>query len=222
MPETLPSQELISVSEIREGTLILKSGGLRKVLLASGVNFELKSSEEQEILLAGFQEFLASLDFSVQVVIHSRKINLDDYLAEIETLGEKEESELLKIQTQEYVNFVRSFLELYSVMDKKFFVAVPYEPVELSKEAVKGGVSKLLKRQAPTFTPALTEETFRRHHEQLLTRQEQVASGLSRIGIQAIPLETEELIELVHSLYNPTLREKRKLEPFPLSPEPRS
>ncbi|MBI2633903.1 MAG: hypothetical protein HYW80_01170 [Parcubacteria group bacterium] len=210
MAEALPSQQLISVNEIREGTLVVKGGGLRKVLLAGGVNFELKSEEEQGVLIGGFQELLASLDFSFQVVVHSRKINIDEYLSKVEESAEKEPNELLKIQTQEYINFVRSFTETYSVMEKKFFVVVPYDLIELTKETVRAGFGRLLKRQAPSLMmEALSPEDFSRHQAQLLTRQEQVMGGLARLGINAIALGTEELIELIYNLFNPAEKEKR-------------
>jgi len=220
MAEVLSSQELVSISEIRQGTVVLKTGGLRRVLLAAGVNFELKSQAEQEVLVTGFQEFLTSLDFAIQIIVHSRKINIDDYLKEIETLSEKETNELLKLQSQEYITFVRSFLDLYRVMEKKFFVVVPYDPVEISARAVRGGLSKILKRQAPTFAPEiLSEDDFRRYQNQLLTREEQVVAGLARLGIKTIPLGTEELIEVYHSLYNPKEREKKTLATPYAAPE---
>jgi hypothetical protein len=213
MPESLPSQQLLSVDRIRGGTLLVKGGGLRSVLLASGLNFALKSEAEQQAIIAGFQEFLSSLDFSLEVVAHSRRVNIDDYLNYISEITQSETNELMKLQAQEYLSFVRSFLDLYSVMEKKFFVVVPYNPVTVTKESLKGGVSQILQRQKPTVTVTeFSAEEFARHQAQLQTRVDEVRSGLERLGIRVIPLGTEELIELLYNLYNPQAREKQKLE----------
>lgn len=208
MPEALPSQQLISVEQIRDGVAVVRGGGLRLVLETTGVNFALKSEAEQNALLAAFQEFLASLDFSIQFVVHSRRVNIDKYLAGIAAQTEKETNELLKLQTQEYLNFIRSFVELYSVMDKKFFVVVPYDPA-IQKEVVTGGIAKLLKRgQAPVVETKYSDEEFSRHLSQIETRRDQIIGGLERLGIALKPLGTEELIELFYNFYNPVAREK--------------
>jgi len=207
MPEALPSQQLISVEQIRDGALVVRGGGLRLVLQSTGVNFALKSEAEQNSLLAAFQQFLASLDFSIQFVVHSRRVNIDKYLADIAAQTEKETNELLKLQAQEYLSFIRSFVELYSVMDKKFFVVVPYDPT-IQKEVVAGGIARFLKRgQAPAIETKYSDEEFRRHLNQLETRRDQVIAGLERLGIEIKQLGTEELIELFYNFYNPAARE---------------
>lgn len=209
MPEALPSQQLISINEIREGIIVLKTGGLRRVLLASGLNFELQSEEERNTTIAGFQQLLFGLDFSLECTIHSRKIDINAYLAYIREAIEKETNELLRVQAEEYMKFVQSFVELYGVMEKKFFVVVPYDPAELRPEALGGQLKSALKGRPPaaaliTYTP----QEFERHREQLETRVNQVADGLTRLGINTIPLETEDLIELFHHIYNPAATEK--------------
>lgn len=220
MSEALPSQQIVSIEQVREGVLIVKGGGLRSVLLSSGVNFALKSEAEQQAIIAAFQEFLASLDFSIQFVTHSRRINIDKYLAEVEEVTRTETNDLLSLQSQEYLKFIRSFVELYSVMEKRFFVVVPYDPT-VRVEAVKGGMLRFLKRgKAPIVETHYSDEEFRRHVGQLGTRRDQVISGLQRIGIQTVPLATEELIELYYNFYNPMAREKRaRTEPSPFNRE---
>jgi len=175
----------------------------------------LKSDAEQEALTMMFQGFLSSLDFSIQVAVHSRKINIDEYLAGIEERAAQETNELLRLHAEKYIEYVRSLLEIANIMEKKFFVAVPYDPVEVSAEAVKGGIAKLIKRQAPTLAPeVMTEEHFARYQAQLRVREEQVTAGLGRLGIPTVPLGTEELIEAIYNLYNPSLQEKKALERF--------
>ncbi|MFN7088373.1 MAG: hypothetical protein ACK4NX_00905, partial [Candidatus Paceibacteria bacterium] len=159
-----------------------------------------------------------SLDFQIEVVLHSRKINIDDYLRDIEEIASRETNELLKLQSEQYVSFVRDLLGLSNIMEKKIFVVVPYDPVEITPEAVKGGLSKLMGRQPPTLAPKiLSEEDFARYHNQLITRQEQVMAGLARLGIATTPLGTEELIEVIHNLYNPIAKEKGALKRFPIA-----
>lgn len=209
MPESLPSQQLISIDQIKDGVIVLKSGGLRRVLLASGLNFELLSEDERNSLVAGFQQLLFSLDFSLECVIHSRRVDIDTYIAYIREAVAKETNELLRIQAEEYMKFVRSFVDLYGVMEKKFFVVVPYDPAELSAAAVGGQLKSVLQKRPPaTARIAYSAEEFERHRLQLETRVDQVAQGLDRLGIRTIALATEDLIELFHHIYNPAAAEK--------------
>jgi type IV secretory pathway VirB4 component len=209
MPESLPSQQLISIDQIKDGVIILKGGGLRRVLLASGLNFELMAEEERNSIVAGFQQLLFSLDFSLECVIHSRRVDIDSYLAYIREAVANETNELLRVQAEEYMKFVRSFVELYGVMEKKFFVVVPYDPVTLSPSAVGGQLKSVLQKRPPaTATVRYSAEEFARHRQQLETRVDQVRHGLERLGIRTIPLTTEDLIELFHHIYNPAAAEK--------------
>jgi type IV secretory pathway VirB4 component len=209
MPEALPSQQLISIDQIKDGVIILKTGGLRRVLLASGINFELLAEDEQNSIIAGFQQLLFSLDFSLECVIHSRRLDISSYISYIREAVEKETNELLRIQAEEYMKFVRSFVELYGVMEKKFFVVVPYDPVTLSAKEVAGQLKTALKKRPPPATIVrYSAEEFAQYRAQLETRVEQVIQGLERLGIRTIPLSTEDLIELFHHIYNPALAEK--------------
>jgi len=210
MPEaTGTTQQFVEIKEIKNGVLRLKKGGLRRVLMVGGINFDLKSEAEQTLILQSFQNFLNSLDFSLQFFIHSRKTNIASYLEKMEGRKNEEENELLKIQIGEYTNFIRSFVEQNAIITKTFFVVVPYEPVILSKE-MKGifGVLKGGQKKKETAS----EEVPPEHLEQLNHRVDQVVNGLSGIGLRAAPLENEELIELYYNLYNPQLVEKKELE----------
>ena len=115
-----PSQQFVPIKEIRDGVVYLKNGGLRQLLIVSGVNFELKSEAEQNLILGGFQNFINSLDFSVQIFVHSRKVNVDNYLAKMDMRKKDEQNELLKIQIEEYANFIRSFVDQNAIISKNF------------------------------------------------------------------------------------------------------
>ena len=202
------AQDFVQVKDIKEGVVLLKNGGLRKVVLVDGLNFDLKSEDEQSVITFAYQNFLNSLDFPIQINIHSRKLNVEDYLKRLDERQAKEESELLKTQIGEYREFIRSFVESNAVMTKSFFVVVPYDPVSLPSPN-----SSLL----PKFlgggktAPAPGDEILPRNREQLHQRAEQVVSGLRQVGLRAVSLEDPELLELFYNFYNPTTIEKKEL-----------
>ncbi len=218
--EAQPTQKFVEIELVKNGTVILKSGGLRQILLVSGVNFDLKSEEEQNMILGSFQGFLNALNFSIQILVHSRKLNINSYL---ETLAEREgrePNELLKNQISEYREFIRAFVAENDIMNKSYFVVVPYEPIKLpGGEAVTKGFFGLLKRKGvakPTErlpeADLKPEEQLEKHVEQLTHRTNQIIEGLNQVGLRAIPLNDEELIELFYNLYNPGAVEKKGLK----------
>jgi spore coat protein CotF len=176
--------------------------------MVSGINFELKSEEEQNIISYAYQNFLNTLDFSVQIVIHSRKLNIENYLNKLAERQSIETNELLKNQISEYIEFIRSFVELNAVMAKTFFAVVPYDPI-----VIPGGGKKILdffKFGSKAKTPIL-EESLEQKINQLNQRTEQVINGLSQIGLRVVALNDEELMELFYNLYNPETMEKKDL-----------
>ena len=207
--EAQPTQQFVDVEEIRDNVVILKSGGLRRVLMVSGINFELKSQEEQGVITYTYQGFLNTLDFSVQFVVHSRKLNIAVYLQKLKERQNEEPNELLKNQISEYVEFVRSFVEMNAVMAKTFFAVVPYDPI-----VIPSGGKKLLdifKLGGKGKTTPL-EQSMEQKTTQLEQRTDQAISGLSQIGLRAVVLNKEELIELFYNLYNPQTVEKKELQ----------
>lgn len=207
--EAQATQQFVDVEEVKDGTVILKGGGLRKILLVSGINFELKSEEDKNIILRAYQDFINSLDFSLQIIIHSRRLNIQGYLEGLAQRKETEENELLREQITEYSEFIKSFVEQSDIMGKSFFVVVPYDPVNISG---KGGLMSGL----PFFgskkdTSAEDLKTLNEQIEQLNQRADHVGVGLSGIGLRAVALNDAELIELFYNLYNPSATEKKGL-----------
>ncbi len=205
--ELARAQELVKVKDIKEGVVVLKNGGLRRVILVDGLNFDLKSEEEQNSITYAYQNFLNSLDFSIQIIIHSRKLNIEDYIEKLEKRETAEESELLKTQIAEYREFVRAFVETNAVMTKSFFVIVPYDPISipgstnsLMPKFLGGKIAKEENSKESSISPS--------HREQLHQRAEQVITGLRQVGLRAISLEDQELLELFFNFYNPTTVEK--------------
>jgi hypothetical protein len=195
-----PSQLLVPIKEIKEGVLVLKTGALRAVLLISSINFALKSHEEQEAIIVRFQEFLNSLDFSAQIIVQSRKLKMDKYLKRIKEMEKVQENELLRIQTAEYHNFIKELVSSMNIMNKTFYVIVPYSVGESAK---KKGILNLVKETAGKGSVQIGEQRFHQIKSQLWQRVDHIAASLSSMGIRAVPLNTEELIELFYKLYNP-------------------
>ena len=199
------TQQFLEIDQIKEGLLVLKNRSLRAVMMVSSLNFALKSEEEQSSIISAFQSFLNSLDFSCQIVIQSRRLNITGYLDGLKALEEKQENELLRIQTAEYRKFIEEIItgappsgRYGEIMSKSFFVVIPFDILEARRSLSPINLLKSSANQSP-----LTEEEFQRSKQQLWQRMEFVALGLRRCGLQVMPLTTPELIELFWSLHHP-------------------
>jgi hypothetical protein len=192
------TQQFVPVKEIRNGVIVLKDGGYRGVLICSSVNFGLKSEEEQHAITLGFQSFLNTLDFSIQIVVNSRRMDLRPYLALLEEKAPDQKTELMRIQLREYIGFVRSFADHANIMTKSFYTVVPYTPHLTTKSAVG-----FLRRAGASAKSSVAETSFEEGREQLEQRLALVTSGFSGTGIRAVPLGTEEIIELLYRSFNP-------------------
>jgi len=198
------TNDFIDVADIKESVAILKDGSLRSVIEVGSINFELKSPNEQTAIISAFQDFLNSIDFSLQIVINSRKLDIAPYLTYLEQLTGSIQHELLKIQAIEYSRFIKGLTELANIMSKKFYIIVPF--VIFVKPAGGKGIMDTFKSltSPSTYTKSLTEEEFRNYKMQIDQRVDLVSSGIGRLGISTRPLGKEELINLYKSLYNPT------------------
>lgn len=205
------AQEFLAVDSIRDGIIVLKGGhGFRSILMVSSFNFALKSADEQDAVTMQYENFLNSLDFPIQFVIHSRKLNITPYLETLKAREKEETNELLKIQIGEYTEFVRSFVELTNIVFKTFYVIVPFTPTIAEKAGVASFFSSIF--NAKKGVAAGSEEQFSEYKNQLLQRADAVAAGLRRFGLRCAALNTEELVELFYGLYNPGEAERQKLK----------
>lgn len=192
-PKKFPaSQDFMGVEQIRDGVLILRDKSLRGILFISSQNFALRSPAEQEGIIYQFQSFLNSLDFPCQIIAQSRRLNMTGYFDKLRELEQNQTNQLLKVQISEYRSFVEGLVKSGSIMTKNFYVSVPFYLMETS------GISVGQKLNAE-----LTEEGYQRAKNQLWQRMEFVALGLKRCGLQAIALNSEEIIESLWSLYHP-------------------
>jgi type IV secretory pathway VirB4 component len=198
-PSTL---EYVDVQEIRDGIIVLRDGSLRAVLTVSSINFELKSGDEQDAIIARYQQFLNSLDFPIQIVVSSRRINVAPYLETLKTREAAETNELMRMQIYEYRNFVKNLTEVQNIMTKSFFIAVPFFPVESNKKSVFSGLARMFHSDLVVRHKL---EQFDAYKSQLFQRVDHITAGLSGIGLRMVMLNTEEAIEMLYNAYNPTL-----------------
>ena len=206
MPTSASAQQFLAVDAIREDVIVLKDGSLRVVLMCSSFNFALKSSDEQDAVIFQYQNFLNALDFPLQFVVNSRRLNIEPYLESLAERQREEESELLRIQISEHIEFINPFVAAPNIMSKTFYVVVPFTPVSLRKQGIAAKTLALF--GIGRTDEAMDARIFEERKRQLWQRAGTVVEGLQRFGIRSVPLNTEELIELFYGLYNPTEFEK--------------
>lgn len=200
MPST---QDFLQFDHIREGVIVLRDGSVRAILRVSPVNFGLKSRDEQDAITYAFQDFLNSLDFDLQTMIHSQKMNIDPYLEDLRGRAQAQENELLRTQTEEYIDFIRSFVATTNIVAKEFYLVVPFTLLS-AKQKTAGPIRALpalFARRSETVRITPTE--FETEKSQLQQRVEFVRQNLTRIGLESRLLSTEEIVTLLWRLYNP-------------------
>ncbi|KKW35416.1 hypothetical protein A2852_01625 [Candidatus Adlerbacteria bacterium RIFCSPHIGHO2_01_FULL_54_23] len=201
------TQDFVPLKEVRDGVVILKDGSLRALLMASSINLALKSQDEQQAIIAQFQNFLNSLEFTVQFFIESRELDIRPYVALLEERLTAELDDLMKIQIREYVAFIKDFTQRANIMAKNFFIVVPYDPALIARG---GGITGALTNLIPAGSPqtSLNDEQFEQYRTQLEQRISVIEQGLVRTGVRVVKLGTEEAIELFYKLFNPGELEK--------------
>lgn len=204
-PTAKTSQEFVPIQEIRDGIVILRDGSMRSIILASSLNFALKSQDEQNSIIFQFQNFLNSLDFSVQMFIQSRKLDIRPYTTLLEGRYKEQVNDLMKIQTREYIEFIKTFVENTNIMSKSFFVVIPYTPPLLQKG--ESPLDKVFGKKKENVMIGNTE-AFNEHRSQLEQRVSVVEQGLVRCGVRVAQLGTEEVVELFYKIFNPGDTEK--------------
>jgi len=195
------TQEFVPIKEVRDGVIVLKDGGLRAIVLANSVNLSLKSDDEQKATILQFQSFLNTLDFAIQISVQSRRLDIRPYLLLLEERIKVQNEPLLKLQTKEYIEFIRNFTESVSIMTKSFFVVVPYTHTVLKSDS--GILKKLFGRKSQKEVKIASQEDFEEKRSQLEERVSVIQQGLSRCGIKSAQLGTEEIVEVFYKVFNP-------------------
>jgi hypothetical protein len=201
------TQEFVPLKEVRDGVVILKNGSLRSLLMASSINLALKSGDEQQAIIAQFQNFLNSLEFPVQFFIESRDLDIRPYVALLEERYAAELDDLMKIQIREYIVFIKDFTERANIMAKNFFIVVPYDPALIERGGGIAAISSLLPT-SKEVSSTISDEQFEQYRTQLEERVSVIEQGLVRTGVRVVKLGTEEVIELFYKLFNPGELEK--------------
>ncbi|MFA5162977.1 MAG: hypothetical protein WC441_00435 [Patescibacteria group bacterium] len=202
------TQDFLDIAEIKENTVVMKDGTLRAVLLASSINFALKSEDEQNAVVDSYIRFLNNLSFTLQIVIQSRELDIDNYLEYLRTKEKEQTNKLLKLQTGEYIEYIKELTSLGKIMNKRFYIIVPYNALSDKKKNFMAQLGEALK---PATSIKLKEKTFLRYQEMLNRRIDSVAGGLEAMGINVIRLDTQSLIELYYRTYNPETAKNQAL-----------
>jgi hypothetical protein len=206
---TASTQAHIPFSEIRDGIVLMKDGSMRAVLLVSSVNFALKSEDEQKGIVSNYVTFLNALDFELQIVIQSRKLSIEAYLEKLRRLAKQQDNELLRKQTIAYQSFVGKLVEDADIMDKKFYVVVPYSPTSKKKKNFWSHFQEVL---SPASRVKINQQKFEKYKTELERRVNQVVSGLQSVGLKTTLLDTQALIEVYYNNFNPITKQQRRIE----------
>ncbi|PJA92444.1 hypothetical protein CO134_00050 [Candidatus Kuenenbacteria bacterium CG_4_9_14_3_um_filter_39_14] len=204
------TQQYIDIAEIHDNTVILKDNTLVAVLLVSSINFALKSEEEQNAIIQGYISFINSLGFTIQIVIQSRRLNIDNYLEQLKIKEREQTNELLKIQIKEYGDYVGELVKLGDIMSKRFYVVIPYNPQEGTKQ--QGLFGRMFNSFKVVKLVSIKKEKFAKYRAELERRLNAVQSGLSSMMVNSQQLDTQSLIELYYNSYNPEVAERQKME----------
>ncbi|MBI4359939.1 MAG: hypothetical protein HY564_02510 [Candidatus Jacksonbacteria bacterium] len=210
MTKSSSTQQFLNIAEIKQDTLVLKDGTLRAVILLASHNFALQSEDEQNALVSAYVTTLNLLEHPIQVVIQSRKMNIDEYLNDLEEKARVQTNQLLKAQTEDYMKFVREIITLGNIMTKRFYAVIPYNPGGGSGR--RGFFRQLFGLFAPTKVIKLQEEKFKKYRAELQKNVNDVMSGFSNVNLNPLQLNTESLIELFYSTYNPAISQ---VQPIP-------
>lgn len=202
------TQRYLDIAEIRDDMVIMNDGTVRSVLLVSSINFALKSEDEQEAIISAYVTFLNGLDYPIQVVIQSRRMNIDAYIVALGAQEKLTQNELLRTQIVDYTAFVSQLVELGHIMQKRFYVVLPYDPLTNKKRGFMQRLSMVL---SPAAAARLNEKQLEDRREQLGRRTSMASGNLLSMGLQTARLDTQGLIELYYDAYNPDLFEAERM-----------
>ena len=202
------TQQYLDIAEIKEDTVIMRDGTLRAVLLISSINFALKSEDEQNAIISAYVSFLNNIDFPLQIVIQSRELNIDGYIETLKQKAKEQTNELLKIQTNEYMQYISELISMSKIMNKRFYIVIPYNPMS---DKQKHFFSRFFDIFKPGVLIRMKADKFKRRRLELTRRVDNVMSGLGSVGLNAVQLDTQSLIELYYNSYNPSTSTNQKL-----------
>lgn len=202
------TEKYLDIAEVKEETVIMRDGTMRAVMLVSSINFALKSEDEQNAIISAYVSFLNNIDFSLQIVIQSRELNIDNYIVTLKKKEKEQTNELLKMQTAEYIQYIQELISMSRIMNKRFYIVVSYNPLS---DKQRGFFSRMFDVLKPATLIKMKESDFQRRKVELARRVDNIISGLNSIGLQAVQLDTQSLLELYYNSYNPSTSANQKL-----------
>jgi type IV secretory pathway VirB4 component len=203
------TQQYLDILEIRDDVVILKNGTILGVLLVASINFSLKSDEEQDAVIEAYVSFLNTIDYPLQIVIQSRRLDIDDYLETLKTVERQQKNELLQLQTKDYRQFIAELVQIADIMTKRFYLVIPFAP-----KADRPGnfFRRFFDVFAPTSTIHLKQKQFDNFRQELFKRVDNTVNALDSAGLKSVVLDTQSLIELYYNSYNPETSRQQKLQ----------
>lgn len=219
-PQTNPNstQNTLQIAEIRDGIVIMSDGSYRSIVMVKSINFDLMSQQEQEAVEFSYQGFLNSLYFPIQIFIRSQKVDLQPYIDKLDKIRSEHDNMLLALLMDDYISYIDQLGQQTNIMDKKFYIVIPYFPqVDVQKALTQSknffsGLTALFSSKEQHVT--INEEELEKAKTELRNRVQAVLSGLVQCGIQGLPLDTQELIELLYDTYNPDTATRQQLKNF--------
>lgn len=209
--QLISTQRYLQFAEVHDDILILKNGGLRAVLEVDSVNFNLKSSAEQEALINSYQGFLNVLNFPVQICIRSRKLDIDTYIANLRKQQTQHTNELLREQMGGYIEFVQKLVEYSDIMEKKFFVVVPLNAGGNDNKSTWESFLEYISPEDTVSSIMTRKREFRNKKKTLDARVNTVKTSLESCGLGVNQLNTEQIIQIFYQAYNPDLARTQKI-----------
>lgn len=212
------TQNALQIAEIRDGIVIMNDGSFRSVLMVKSINFDLMSGQEREAVEYSYQGFLNSLYFPIQIFIRSQKIDLRPYIDRLDKIRQEHDNMLLALLMEDYIGFIDALSQQTNIMDKKFYVIIPYFPVIDVQKAITqsknffSGLTALFQNKEQHVT--INEGDLVAAKDELRNRVQAALAALQQCGIQGLPLDTQELIELYYDTYNPDTATRQQLKNF--------
>lgn len=203
----LGSQKYLEIAEIKDNVVVMKNGSMRAVLMVSSVNFALKSIDEQDAIIYRYQAFLNSLDFSIQIVVNSRQLNIDSYLDALRDEEKRQTNDLLRMQIMSYMEYINGLVKMANIVTKTFYIVVPFSLMESKENSVVSKISSVTNASGMIAD----RKSFEKYRDQLFQRVDHVVENLSGAGLRMTMLNTQELIELYYGIYNPEAIERKGL-----------
>ena len=213
------TQNMLQLAEVRDGIVIMSDGSYRSVIMVKSINFDLMSPQEQEAVEFSYQGFLNSLYFPIQIFIRSQKVDLQPYIAKLDKIRSEHDNMLLAMLMEDYIGYISALAQQTNIMDKKFYVVIPYFPVAADPQQALAqsrdfitGLKNLFNNKEQHIT--INEADLEKAKSELRNRVQAVLAGLMQCGIQGLPLDTQELIELYYDTYNPDTATRQQLKNF--------